>query len=580
MERYGLKYFISFFISSIIIICFAIAVNYTGTEGFNPSDDGVVIAQSYRIFNGEIPHKDFISIRPVGSGLLHIIHLILPLPLMHSMRFFIIIQSLIIAMLMAIVIKEIYNDEFKADIPLPSILGVLLLGFILTLLDYNMFPWTTIDAIFWSMMAFALLMSKHNHRLFINILALLFVSMAALSRQTFVLIAAVLFLHVFLINLRNNKIFRAFVLMIIGSLPISGYLFFLYYHQALTDFFSQMTGRTELIETGFIQYGKYLLHSPSIALHIAVGLLFVASSVWRKSNNKLQSLIKNKAYIFSIIILVYAYFSISYHFLDNVQDIYRMPFEMFWLLIDMILLSWISIKLMSKTYYVSVFVLILAWTSSVSLGDNSPVFASGILASMILYLGISIIKLNIKTDIVLPVKIIGIAMILILTVFSFYGQKKWNYRDLPARQLQYKLLDANPNFGKTLTNNTTGAYYKELSELYYSLPNAKDHIMVLPNNAMFYPMFNTLNLLPLDWMQPAEYVGQEDRVNKSVSDLCQKEGYYFVIDKIESKNMAFEIKQLNFDSYPYMDIIFTYCSPISIDSDYFVLYKSVEKNLQ
>ena len=51
------------------------------SEGFNPSDDGVILAQSYRLLQGQIPHLDFISIRPIGSAVFHSIHFISPLPL-------------------------------------------------------------------------------------------------------------------------------------------------------------------------------------------------------------------------------------------------------------------------------------------------------------------------------------------------------------------------------------------------------------------------------------------------------------------------------------------------------------------
>ncbi len=39
--------------------------------GFNPTDDGFVLAMSRRLLDGQVPHRDFISIRPVGSALLH-----------------------------------------------------------------------------------------------------------------------------------------------------------------------------------------------------------------------------------------------------------------------------------------------------------------------------------------------------------------------------------------------------------------------------------------------------------------------------------------------------------------------------
>ena len=49
--------------------------------GFNPTDDGFTLAYSRRLLDGQIPHKDFIIIRPILSPLLHtpIVYLFLDL---------------------------------------------------------------------------------------------------------------------------------------------------------------------------------------------------------------------------------------------------------------------------------------------------------------------------------------------------------------------------------------------------------------------------------------------------------------------------------------------------------------------
>src|SRR5437870_11810474 len=39
--------------------------------GFNPTDDGWVLAMSRRILDGEVPHRDFLLDRPALSPLLH-----------------------------------------------------------------------------------------------------------------------------------------------------------------------------------------------------------------------------------------------------------------------------------------------------------------------------------------------------------------------------------------------------------------------------------------------------------------------------------------------------------------------------
>ncbi len=40
--------------------------------GFNPTDDGFVLAYGRRLLDGQVPHRDFIALRPVGSPLLHL----------------------------------------------------------------------------------------------------------------------------------------------------------------------------------------------------------------------------------------------------------------------------------------------------------------------------------------------------------------------------------------------------------------------------------------------------------------------------------------------------------------------------
>ena len=40
--------------------------------GFNPTDDGFTLAYSRRLLEGQVPHRDFILLRPALSPLLHV----------------------------------------------------------------------------------------------------------------------------------------------------------------------------------------------------------------------------------------------------------------------------------------------------------------------------------------------------------------------------------------------------------------------------------------------------------------------------------------------------------------------------
>ncbi len=60
-----------------LLACAAAAHLLLSPLGFTLTDDGFVLAQSRRILAGEIPHLDFISIRPAGSAYLHVVDLLL-----------------------------------------------------------------------------------------------------------------------------------------------------------------------------------------------------------------------------------------------------------------------------------------------------------------------------------------------------------------------------------------------------------------------------------------------------------------------------------------------------------------------
>lgn len=61
------------------------AVYWTvGRIGFNPTDQGFILAAAHRILLGEVPHRDFISPRPLGSPLMHTLDFFLPGPLFET----------------------------------------------------------------------------------------------------------------------------------------------------------------------------------------------------------------------------------------------------------------------------------------------------------------------------------------------------------------------------------------------------------------------------------------------------------------------------------------------------------------
>jgi hypothetical protein len=57
-----------------------------GRVGLAQPDEGFILAQSRRILAGQMPHRDFISPRPIGSVVLHCLDFLVPLPLIEASR--------------------------------------------------------------------------------------------------------------------------------------------------------------------------------------------------------------------------------------------------------------------------------------------------------------------------------------------------------------------------------------------------------------------------------------------------------------------------------------------------------------
>jgi len=566
------KYIFAIVVAGVFVLSLFGIINYTATEGFNPTDDGVVLAQSYRLLHGEVPHRDFISIRPVFSGVIHSIHFFSPLPLLDSARWFVVMQFFVIAMAVTNIVIKLSGRRFS----IITVFFLQLFLFTAEILNYNLFPWTTLDAVFLSTLGMWVYLTGYERNSFVrNIFAVLLFTLAATARQNFLLPAVFISFLVIRRYFWEHHIFKALLALCIGWLPVIAYFAMLVQQHALPQFITQLSGRTELFQTGVLQYGKQWFYSPVMFLHLLVYVLVALHIIYRKRKPIFRNLIFKYYQGFAIIAGMWILFMLVLHFSRTEINIIMLPFEMFWILIDLLLVTWVVRKPGETTVLYVLVSGLIAYTSSISLGDNSPVFAVGLLTGaslLLMYLLVSD-----SEGFVARRKQLGYAFVAassVIFVLGIFSQKNINYRDAKASMLVYKLNDVCPAFGSVRTNAITGAYYKELANIFDTLPQAKNHCVVLPHNAMFYPVFGTKNPLPLDWMQPAEFVGSEQRVIESVQQLIQKPGMYFIVDTYDIKKMYIRKVALFRNDFPYLDLVEKSCQKLDSESLYFEIYRS------
>ncbi|MCP4613172.1 MAG: hypothetical protein GY845_31155 [Planctomycetes bacterium] len=580
-------------VSALFIAALFYGISYVDNEGFNPSDEGVILAQSFRILNGEIPHKDFISIRPVFSGILHTIHFFSPFPLVVSGRIFVILEFFVFSFLWAFIICSQFEIGIKHNHTM--MLYFISLGIVCFILNVNtflLFPWTTIDGIFLSVISFVLLMKgqdqsiKYGRGSIHLAMSLCFISLAALSKQNFIILTFLTFGYVMYLLFVGRQYKVIPLVVLVGVIPFILYLSLLLFTDALPFFINQMTGRTELIQTGVRSFVVTLIRSRFLPFNIV--MISLAAFAWlgkRKKyfaiNGDLGVFVSgNKKIICFGMIGLYLGFTMlaSFYFLGKHN--HAISIELFWILLILMFTVGCVVKLSRKQFLVLIFALGIAWSSSISTGANSPVFATGILVSTIVVLIIfltvrlGLIKLQRRGRKVLI--LVDILLISSLFITGLWSQRRTNYRDLSSKYLTHHLGQLLPEFGGIKTNLTTYAYYSDFMQILNSYENIKDHFVMVPNNAIIYPLLNSRNPFPLDWLQEGEYIGSEDQLLDQINDILDSRTIYFFIDKYDSKYMAYNLKQkkYNKEQYIFMDLLFNKCEKIHTDSKYFQLYKS------
>lgn len=564
------KQIIGILLFALILTLFLIQIQHVENQGFNPTDDGVIVAQSWRLINGEIPHLDFISIRPIGSGVLHMIHFYSPLPLMISSRWFVLFQFFIISIVATGMFNFFLKKEYDTVLPIGSFMSLLTLTFILTSLNYNMYPWTTIDAIFWTVLSIPLIVL--GKRPVYIIIGLIFISFATLSRQNFAIITLVAFLYIFIKNIRNPV--RSTLLCLAGAIPFIVYLIVLIKHDAVNLFVEQMTGRTELFETGIIQYGKRLVTGLTAPINFIC--FVITAMLFFNRNNQLVDIFIKKGFP-SIISLIYTFLFIVHivrHFLLDYADLLGMPFELFFMLVFLSLLNIALVRRLTKLHYFVLVSLFISWTSSISLGDNSPVFSVGIMAiSFILLIFDFHYRYPVKLTSLLISKVFHIFLAAVIFAVGIYSQRNVNYRDLGYKQLTGGLNILSEEFGGVRTNPATFAYYNDLKNIFKSYYDS-DNIVLVPHNPVFYALMKIRNPASLDWIQQGEYVGQEERIRNNIKSLIDnRHDIIFIIDNIDTRRIHKGISNMNYDStYIIANLIIESCKEIEVNSDFFKVY--------
>lgn len=504
------------------------AVLRIGRFGFSPTDQGVVLGLSWRIWQGEVPHRDLISARPLGSALLHTVDLLLPGPLFLVSSLLTMLQIVLTTIALAVIVSRRPLLTWG-----PAFTGMVAAACLLNLHTKSLTAWHTIDGLLLAACGFwALDAGLRSGKPFPRRAGLMLIGFAPLAKQSFVfavLVAvAVLALHpsvrvvaasfrqrLWLPGRRTDLLYLAAPgLLYAGVVALTG---------GLGDMIAQLTGAKPVAGARLFQ--AWVSLPDTIALMAVGALLLVAARlVARRTNFPARP-----AEIALVVALggLAVYRTVE----DDLERAGDWGVELFWLTVFACVVSGLRRR---QVPWPGLFVVLMAWMCSLSWGFDSPTLLGGTLLLTSLY--------RLTADLLPPMTCervsrqalsavllgaTGLVIVVLAGLLLTAAHDAGPYRDRPQAELTRDLGDLIPSMRGIRTNAETATYIEQIRDCVRRHPAGR--VAVLPDNAFVYPALGLRNPFPMDWPRPLELVADARERMLATADRLAREGDYLLL---------------------------------------------------
>lgn len=501
----------------LLVIPFIFHLLYS-PYGFNPTDEGFVLGYSKRILSGEIPHVDFISIRPALSAYLHIPELLI------GGNYALLVSRFIFWVQLALITWiwwKLLLVNFKTRL---TKVAYFLVAFLLISNNYNPMAWHTIDGIMLASLGLYFLSKKKT----LWWLGALFLGLSVLCKQNFLLIGP------FAILVLCQKRILGLVFWLV---PLLTYSLFIAGFGGWDDMLDQFTSETSAFKTGVLSY----LKSGALYGGILIGGLLL---LWRRKSDKPFSL-----YIALTVVLATAIWGFSK------GTFYTKP--SFFLFGFAVIAT--TFELFKNRFKLNFLVLLLAWSASVSIGLNTPV---------LLACGLFLIVVRAwneeKHAIWLPI----VALVILLLPYN-YGRRHFIYRDLDAARLDYHLGDVMQGAHGIYTNKRTHDLHADLD----SISKTAEKLALLPYSGAYWATQVAPNPTLIHWTSGIELQNLDVR-SRFTNQLEEQRGSLKVlIPKYDIVGLAQGRKPFPIQKhYPVSEYISMNWKKVS-ETSYFFIYE-------
>ncbi|WP_236808619.1 hypothetical protein [Amycolatopsis albispora] len=498
-----------------------------GRFGFHPSDQGFVLAQSWRILHGEIPHADIVSARPLASALLHTVDFFVPGPLF--------VVSGVLSML-ELTVATVALAALVTRRPVltwgPGFTALVAAAALVNLNGFPMMAWHTIDGIaLVACGAWALDTGLRSGRAWPRRLGLFLFGVAGFVKQGFlvgiVLAAVWLLLHPASRAgaLRTWRWWRRTVadLLVLGAFPLA-YVAVVW----LADGYESMYAQ---VATGFPAYGERLVafwvdeffftphgvplpHTPVpliVVSAVIAGLLVVVRLAGRWPLLDRALVLAGTATV--VAALGWGFFAREPRWAD----------VLWWAAVAALAVATVSRRRVPPA---ALLVVALGYMISLSWGVDTPTLLAGTL-------GLTTVLLLVEGMPPVPSPgraITALAGVVVFAVAGFtvvHRHDRAPYLDQPRERLTEDLGLITPEMRGVMTNPATYRYVSQLNSCLRRFPASK--VAVLPDNPFAYPVFGLRNPYPLEWPLPLELVGDGPARMIERTHQLNHEGDYLVL---------------------------------------------------
>lgn len=480
--------------------------------GFNPTDDGFVLAVSRRLLAGEFPHRDFISIHTIGSSILH-----LPFVLFGGDRVFLISRLFVwfefaaIALVWTRLIGRLIGAvrDPLTEIPIAAI------AFVLSCHYFPVMAWPTIDGLLFAGSGLLLCTMQSGPARFAGYLL---IGAAYVCKQNFS--------PIFPLALLLFGDWRSRSAWLAGSLPGVAYFVLLAVGGGLTDAYLQLGSETDI---GLVGVRKFLWEYATpwgvLSGYVAMRVLY---------HPGLSERVRWDSAAACLLILLAI--GAACQAMADGRFLGAPSFGLFGMALGAALQCSLEDRTIQGRGTAGLLAVAIAWCAAISIGYNTPALASGICAAYLLWLVRAAPVWGL-----LAMRALSLAFpYLLLAAYGLFcfniARQTYVYLDRPAAELTYSLDGVLPGGAGLLTNQDT---YDFLVDLNAAIGKAGGgHYAVLPDVAGYWVKATALNPLPTDWPNWIE-LGRPELLARVTGRMdAERPGMVFIVQKIDAFSLA------------------------------------------